>query len=57
MPRETRQVRRGIVVPKIVEQEERIEIARFAEPEGSPQPDSCSLECRLGFYDSFDWSY
>jgi hypothetical protein len=53
VPGKTGRVVRRIVVPKIVEQEERIEFARLAEPEGAVQPDAGALHSRARVNDAF----
>ena len=56
MPGKTGQIIRWIVVAKIVQQQEGIEILGLAETKGTLQLDSCALQRGLGLYDLFDWA-
>jgi hypothetical protein len=53
MPRETGDVILWMFVPEIVEQQERVEFRRIAEPERALQPHACPLERRRRFDDLF----
>src|SRR5262245_14171433 len=48
MPREPSEIRVGVVVSEIVEQQKRIVFSRVTEPERAAQPDSCAFECGFG---------
>jgi hypothetical protein len=54
MPRESGKVLVGIVVSKVVEQQERIELGRIAEAERAAQMDAGALERWTGLRDTFD---
>src|SRR2546426_1016907 len=56
MPRESCPVVVRVVVAEIVQQEKRIEILRFAEPEGALQLDARALNGRLRLNDLFYWA-
>jgi hypothetical protein len=51
VPRESGQVVGRIVVPEIIQQQERIEVLGLAEAEGTLKLDSCSLNGRRGLND------
>src|SRR6185369_15630509 len=53
MPRESSQIVRWILVPKIVEQQERIELLCFAETKGTLQLNARTLDGGLGFKNLF----
>ena len=48
MPRESREIRVRVVVAEVVEQQERIEVARVAETERAPQRDAGAFHGRNG---------
>ena len=56
MPREPGEVVGGTLVAEIVEQQERIELAGVAEPEGAAQLDAGAFEGGGGLDDAFDRS-
>jgi hypothetical protein len=56
MPRKTGKVVLRAVVPKIVEEKERVEGLGLAEPEGAMELDSGSFDMWLGLYDLADGS-
>src|SRR5438876_3216006 len=53
MPRETGPIVVGILIAKIVEQQERIEIACITEAECTAKPDTGALNCRRRLRESF----
>src|SRR5581483_11933698 len=54
MPREAGEVIGRILVAKVIEQEERVELLGFTEAEGALKLNSCALDGGLGFVDFFD---
>src|SRR5262249_26794353 len=56
MPREAGQIVNRMLVAEIVQQQERIEVARVAEAERPAQLDARAFERRLRLDDAFDWS-
>src|SRR5262245_55182258 len=56
MPRESGRVVAQILVAKIIEQQERIELAGVAEAKRPAKLDACAFGRRLGLADAFDGS-
>ena len=56
MPREAREIVGGILVAKVVEQEEGIEVPRVTEAERATQTDTRSFDGGLRLHDALDWS-
>jgi hypothetical protein len=56
MPGKPSQVVVRNIIPKIVQQQERIIVGGAAEPEGAPEMYACSLEGWLGLAETLDWS-
>jgi hypothetical protein len=54
MPGEARTVILRPVVPEVVEEQERIELRRVAEPERAPEPDAGAFEGGLRLDDALD---
>src|SRR5262249_24829842 len=52
MPGETGEIVLGLLITEIVEEQERIEFARIAEAEGSPEPNAGAFRGRLGLSDT-----
>src|SRR5262249_61318586 len=55
MPWKSRPIVFGTIVAKIVEQQERIELARLAEAEGAAQLDTCAFDTRFGMDNCVNW--
>ena len=55
MPRKSGAIVFRTIVAEVVEQEERIELARIPEAEGAPQLHARAFNCRLGLDDAFHW--
>ncbi len=54
MPGEAGKIVRGVLVAKVVEQQERIELGRFAEAEGTLELNACAFDGWFGLENFFD---
>src|SRR5712691_7840455 len=56
VPGESGEIVLRVLVAEIIQQQEGVELAGFAETEGALQLYSCALDGRLGVNDLFDWT-
>src|SRR6185312_14720637 len=56
MPGKTGEIVPGILVPEIIQQQERVEVFGFSEPKGTLELYPCALDGRRGANDFFDWT-